>query len=61
MKKRKIDWVSVKAAVRTAGALMAGNVFVAAFVLNNKGYVGLAVLFILGVAAIIITSIERKE
>ncbi len=58
---RTIDWVSVKAAARTAGALMAGNAFVANLILNNHNWVNLALLFFFGVAAIIAASIEKKE
>jgi hypothetical protein len=59
--KTKVNWTSFLAAVRTAGALMAGNVFVALFVLKNKDYVSLWLLLLLGIAAIIVASLETKE
>jgi hypothetical protein len=58
---RKIDWPSVKAATRTAGALMAGNAFVAHLIMDNENWLKLGLLFFFGVAAIISASIEKKE
>lgn len=58
--KRRVDWPSIKAAIRTAGALMVGNVFVAILILNNTNYPGLGILFIFGVAAIIGAAVEKK-
>ena len=58
--KFKIDWAGIKTAGRTLGALMVGNVFVAAMLLDNRHWLGLAMLLAIGVALIIFTSIERK-
>ncbi len=50
-----------KTACRTAGALMMGNAVVAVLILNNRYWLGVAALLILGLAVIIVASIDRKE
>ena len=59
--KLKFDWPVFIAAVRTAGSLMVGNVFVSALLFNNRNWLYLAGLLGLGLLAIISTSFTRKE
>ena len=61
MKKYKLDGAGVKAAVRTAGALMLGNAFVAPLLLGNRDWLGVFILAALGVVAIIVTVIEKRS
>lgn len=56
--KFRFDVAALKAAVRTAGALMIGNAFVAVLLLGNHDWFGVGALLGLGVFAIVITSIE---
>ena len=58
--KRKIDYAAFKGAIRTAGALMVGNFFVAVFVFDKTAWIPLSVLLAVGVAAIILTSLEKE-
>jgi hypothetical protein len=59
--KLKIDWISIKGAIRTAGALVVGNFFVAILAFSNTEYAALAIVFLIGAAAIIGTSIQSGE
>jgi hypothetical protein len=59
--KLKFDVVAILAAIRTAGALMLGNVAIAAIVLNNRNYVTLVALFVLGCVTIAAGALVRKE
>jgi hypothetical protein len=59
--KLNIDWIGIKGAIRTAGALMIGNALIAVLVLGKSNYGELLLLFFLGVAAIIGTSMEIGE
>lgn len=59
--KIRIDWTSATAALRTAGALMVGNTFVAPFVLGNRNWPALVALLTTGLALIIITSMSRRS
>ena len=59
----KVDWTSVKTAARTSGALMVGNVFVAAMLLGNRAWLSLISFLLIGTVLIMLTSIDsaRKE
>jgi hypothetical protein len=57
----KIDWPSFNTGVRTVGALMTGNAFVAAFILDNKHTLGMVGLGFLGITAIISTSVKQTK
>jgi hypothetical protein len=59
--KLKIDWPGIRAAIRTAGALMLGNTFIAVLILGKNMTYELWVLFFLGMAAIIVPSIEKRS
>lgn len=59
--KYKIDVPGLKAALRTAGALMLGNAFVAPLLAGNRDWPSLLVLAVLGVVAIISTCIEKRS
>lgn len=59
--KLKFDWPAIIAAVRTAGALMVGNVFVSALLLGNRNWVSLGALLGWGLIVIISTSTTRKD
>jgi len=59
--KFKLDWPLITAAVRTAGALMVGNVFVSSILLGNRNWLGLGALLLFGILAIIVTSMTRKD
>ena len=59
--KTKIDWTAVRTAARTAGALMIGNVFVAAMLLGNRNWLLLISLLVIGTLLIILTSIEKRK
>ena len=61
VKKYKIDGAGVKAAVRTAGALMLGNAFVAPLLFGNRDWKNIATLLALGVVAIIVTVVEKRS
>ncbi len=56
----RIDWPSAKAALRTAGALMVGNVFVAGLLTPHPNWLGLALLLLAGGAVIMLTSLLAK-
>lgn len=56
----KIDSVAVKAAIRTAGALMLGNAFVAPLLLDNRNWIGITALVLVGFGAILITSFKGE-
>lgn len=58
--KLKLDWAAFNAAIRTAGALMVGNVFVSAALLGNRNWSGLASLLLWGTIVIIVSSTARK-
>ena len=61
MKKYKLDFVAVRTAIRTAGALMIGNAFIAPLLLGNRNWAGLAGLMAAGFLAIIATSLEPRS
>jgi hypothetical protein len=52
---------NIRAAFRTAGALMVGNVFVGIFLLDKSDYLNLAYLFIMGVITIMVFSYPFKK
>ena len=56
----KIDSVAVKAAIRTAGALMLGNAFVAPLLLDNRNWIGITALVLVGFGAILVTSFKGE-
>jgi hypothetical protein len=58
---RKIDWVSFKAAVRTAGALMLGNVAVGVLLLEKSNMMNLTALFIIGLGVTIAASFQKGD
>ena len=57
----KLNYPAVLTALRTAGALMLGNVFVSIFLFDNENWKALAWLCGLALAAIITTSIESRS
>ncbi len=59
--KYKIDVPGLKAAFRTAGALMLGNAFVAPLLFGNRDWKSIATLLGLGIVAIIITVVEKRS
>jgi hypothetical protein len=61
MKKYKLDRAALKTALRTAGALMLGNAFVAVLLLGNRDWFAVVALLVAAAAVIILTSIEHKE
>jgi hypothetical protein len=61
MKKYKLDRAALKTALRTAGALMLGNAFVAILLLGNRDWFAVVALLVAAAAVIILTSIENKE
>lgn len=54
------DVEAAKGAIRTAGALMTGNVFVAYFVFGNRSIASLGALFASGILTILLTSLKRR-
>ncbi len=58
---RKIDNSAALGAIRTAGALMVGNAFVGALVMEKRNWLELAILLVLGISAIITSSFQPKE
>jgi hypothetical protein len=56
----KIDRAAVKTALRTAGALMVGNAFVAPLLLDNRNWLGIGALMLVGVGAILLTSFKGE-
>ena len=58
--KIKFSYTHLSAGLRTAGALMLGNVAVAHFVFE-KALEQLAVLFLIGITAILLTSFEENK
>jgi hypothetical protein len=61
VKKYKIDFPGLRAAVRTAGALMLGNAFVAPLRLGSRDWLALVSLAVLGLLAIIASCIEKRN
>jgi hypothetical protein len=61
MKIPKLDYEAIKAAVRTSGALMVGNVFVNAALSENVVWRNLGILLIIGVFVIIAVSILKEK
>ncbi len=57
--KFRIDAAAIKAAARTAGALMLGNAVVAVLLLGNRDWLAVGSLLGLGVLVIVVTSLER--
>ncbi len=57
----RFDRAAFAGALRTAGALMIGNVFVGVTILDNRNWPALASLLMCGSITIILTSIQRKE
>jgi len=58
---RKIDNSAALGAIRTTGALMVGNAFVGALVMEKRNWLELAILLVLGISAIITSSLQPKE
>jgi hypothetical protein len=56
--KNIFDFPAIKTALRTAGALMIGNAFVAPFLFNNRNWTGILALFFIGFCFIITTSLK---
>ena len=56
-----LDFPSFLGAIRTAGALMLGNAFVAPLILNYTNWPRILALASIGCAAIIVTSIKRER
>ena len=59
--KFRLDPAAIKAAMRTAGALMFGNGIVGPLLLGNRDWVNIALLIFAGLLVIIVTSIEQKR
>ena len=56
-----LDKPAVMTALRTAGALMLGNVFIAVLLLGNRNWLTLIALFVLGLAVILLCSTTARK
>ena len=56
--KNFLDFPAIKTALRTAGALMIGNAFVAPLLFDNRNWLGIGTLLVMGTCAIVSTSLK---
>ena len=56
--KTKLDYSAITTAARAAGATMVGNSFIAALLLENHNWIGIALLFGAGICVIVLSSFK---